>query len=544
MYCRQCEQTAKGTGCTVRGVCGKTGETADLQDILIYTLEGISVYSEKLKKNGIEHERPDTIIKEGLFTTITNVNFDTDRIKDLILKASEAKRSLASKFEESELKGPIPSAAVFKPATTVKELLAQVPGIKRIPDTEEDIVSLKEILLLGLKGMAAYADHAHVLGSDDREIDDFFYKGLDAVADTSVTKEKMLALINEFGLVNLRCLELLDKANTSSFGHPEPTKVSVGPKKGPAIIISGHDLLDLKQLLEQTEGKGINVYTHGEMLPALAYPELKKHKHLAGHFGTAWQNQKKEFDNIPAAIVMTTNCIQEPLSSYKDRIFTTGLVAFPDVIHIPAKNGKKDFSPVINKALELKGFENDGEQKQITIGFARNSVISAADTVIKLIKDGKIRHFFLIGGCDGAKAGRNYYTELAEKAPKDTVILTLACGKFRFNTLELGEIQGLPRLLDCGQCNDAYSAIRIALALGDAFKCSVNDLPLSLILSWYEQKAVCVLLTLLSLGIKNIKLGPTLPAFVSPNVLKVISEAYGLKPITTADNDLEEALRK
>lgn len=544
MYCRQCEQTAKGTGCTVRGVCGKTGETADLQDILIYILEGIAVYAEKLKAAGIATQTPDDLMKEALFTTITNVNFDPERIKDLIIKAGSAKEKLKTQFGQAGLNDPLPAPASFMPESSVKGLLSQAPQVKRIPDTNEDIVSLKEILLLGLKGMAAYADHAHILGYDDADVDSFFYKGLAAIADTSSTKEVLLALINEFGMANLKCLELLDKANTTAFGHPEPTKVSVGAKKGPAIIVSGHDLLDLKQLLEQTEGKEINIYTHGEMLPALAYPELKKHKHLAGHFGTAWQNQKKEFDNIPAVILMTTNCIQEPLPSYKDRIFTTGLVAFPGVVHIPAENGKKDFSRVINKALELKGFEKNGEQKQITIGFARNAVMSAADTVVKLVKDKKIRHFFLIGGCDGAKPGRNYYTELAQKAPKDTVILTLACGKFRFNTLELGDIEGIPRLLDCGQCNDSYSAIRIALALASTFKCSVNDLPLSIILSWYEQKAVCVLLTLLSLGIKNIKLGPTLPAFVSPNVLKVLAENYGLKPITTPDNDLSEALKR
>lgn len=544
MYCRQCEQTAKGTGCTVRGVCGKTGEAADLQDILIYTLEGIAVYAGQLKASGIGTREADGIMKEGLFTTITNVNFDPERIMDLIVRAGQIKDSLKQTYDNAGLKGPLPAPASFAPKTSEKDLLSQAADIKRIPDSDEDIVSLKEILLLGLKGMAAYADHAHVLGFDDKEVDAFFHKGLSSIADTSTSKEALLSLINEFGLVNFKCLELLDKANTTTFGHPEPTKVSVGAKKGPAIIVSGHDLLDLKQLLEQTEGKGINIYTHGEMLPALAYPELKKFKHLAGHFGTAWQNQKKEFDDIPAAILMTTNCIQEPLPSYKDRIFTTGLVAFPDVAHIPAQNGKKDFSGVIKKALDLKGFEKDGEQKHTTIGFARNSVMSAAGTVVKLVQDKKIRHFFLIGGCDGAKPGRNYYTELAEKAPRDTVILTLACGKFRFNTLDLGDIEGLPRLLDCGQCNDSYSAIMIALALAEAFKCSVNELPLSIILSWYEQKAVCVLLTLLSLGIKNIKLGPTLPAFVSPNVLKVLAKNYGLKPITTADNDLAEALKR
>lgn len=544
MYCRQCEQTAKGTGCTVKGVCGKTGDTADLQDILLYTLEGIAVYAEKLKASGISVKEADDLIKEGLFSTITNVNFDPERLKGLIEKAFVAKTLLKDKFDEAGLKGPLPSPAGFKPETSLDRLISQATSVKRIPDTDEDIVSLKEILLLGLKGMAAYADHAHILGFDNEEVNSFFYKGLNAVADTSSSKENLLALINEFGLVNLKCLELLDKANTSTFGHPEPTNISIGAKKGPAIIISGHDLLDLKQLLEQTAGKGIKIYTHGEMLPSLAYPELKKHPHLAGHFGTAWQNQRKEFDGIPAAILMTTNCIQEPSPSYKDRIFSTGLVAFPGVKHIPEKNGKKDFSPVIEKALELKGFDKDHEQKHITIGFARNAVLSAADTVVRMVKDKKINRFFLIGGCDGAKTGRNYYTELAEKAPKDTVILTLACGKFRFNTLDLGNIEGIPRLLDCGQCNDAYSAIKIALALSDAFKCSVNDLPLSLILSWYEQKAVCILLTLLSLGIKNMRLGPTLPAFVSPNVLKILSESFGLRPITTVEADLGEILKK
>jgi hydroxylamine reductase len=442
--------------------------------------------------------------------------------------------------------GKLPDVVNWKPADSLEGLIEQgkYAGIMSGPDLNPDIRSLQEILLYGIKGMAAYADHAFILGKIDPQINSFFYKGLAALADEKLSADDLIALIMEFGKVNLRCLELLDKAHNEHFGAPVPTKVSLGVKKGPAIIVSGHDLDDLKQLLEQTEGAGINIYTHGEMLPAHGYPELKKHKHLSGHFGSAWQNQQTEFDGIPAVILMTTNCLQKPKDSYEDRIFTTGLVAWPGLEHIYAQNNKKDFSLLIKKAKDLGGFKEDKTEKEILVGFAHNTVLGLADKIIDAVKSGKIKHFFLIGGCDGAKPGRNYYTEFAQKTPADSIIPTLACGKFRFNSLDFGYIGEFSRLLDCGQCNDAYSAIKIALTLTQAFGCSVNDLPLSLILSWYEQKAVCILLTLLSLGIKNIRIGPTLPAFVSPNVLNILVEKFGLKPVTTPDNDLKEILSK
>ena len=401
---------------------------------------------------------------------------------------------------------------------------------------------MKEILLYGIKGMAAYADHAWILGEKDESVNSFFHKALAALSDKSISSDNLINLILEAGKTNLRCMEILDKAHTSRFGHPEPTNVFLGAKKGYAIAISGHDLFDLEQLLEQTKDTGINIYTHGEMLPAHGYPNLKKYRHLVGHYGTAWQNQQKEFDAFPGAILMTTNCLQKPKSSYFDRIFTTGLVGWPGVVHIPEINGKKDFGPVIEAAKKAGGFSQDTPGKEITVGFAHNAVLSVADKIVDAAKKGKIRRFFLVGGCDGAKPGRNYYTELAEKIPSDCIIITLACGKFRFNTLEFGTVDGIPRLIDCGQCNDAYSAIVIAKALADVFNCSINELPLSLILSWYEQKAVCILLTLFSLGVKNIRLGPSLPAFVSDNVLKVLVEQFNIKPIGTVDRDLKEIL--
>ncbi len=431
-------------------------------------------------------------------------------------------------------------------ASTLPEMIeaGKKAGILANPGLNEDIRSLRELLLYGLKGMAAYADHAAILGSEDEEVSAFFYKALAALKDNALNADDLVALNMELGQVNLKCLEILDAAHTKIFGDPVPTKVALGVKKGPAIIVSGHDLLDLKMLLEQTQGKGIHVYTHGEMLPAHGYPLLHQYKHLAGHFGTAWQNQQKEFDGIPAAVLMTTNCIQAPRDSYKDRIITTGLVAWPNTQHIRAHNGRKDFSPVIQKALALGGFAQDSIEKEIWVGFAHKAVLGVADKVVAAVKSGAIKHFFLIGGCDGARPGRNYYTEFAQKVPADCVILTLACGKFRFNRLDFGDIGGIPRLLDCGQCNDAYSAIQIAVALAQAFHCGVNDLPLSLILSWYEQKAVCILTTLLSLGIKNIRLGPSLPAFITPNVLKVLVEKFSIRPITTPDQDLKDILRK
>ena len=552
MFCRQCEQAAKGTGCTVIGVCGKDDQVAVLQDALTYGLVGIGIYGKMARDLGIKDQETDRFVMEGLFTAVTNVNFDVQRLRALVDTSSVVKEKIKKLFLDAykQKKGKdfnevLPNAANWKPAADLNKLIVQAGslGIKSYAENE-DLRSLKELLLYGLRGVAAYADHAAILGQESDQINAFFYKALSAMADNSLGADELVALNMELGQVNLKCMEILDKGNTEHFGNPVPTKVSVGYKKGPAIIVSGHDLLDLKQLLEQTQGKDINIYTHGEMLPAHGYPELKKYPNLVGHFGTAWQNQQKEFDNIPAVVLMTTNCIQKPRDSYKANIFTTGLVAWPGVGHIEALDGKKNFAKVINKALELGGFKEDKQQAETMVGFAHNAILSVADKVIDAVKQKKIRRFFLIGGCDGAKPGRNYYTELAEQVPDDCVILTLACGKFRFNTLEFGAIGGIPRLLDCGQCNDAYSAIKVAGALAGAFECGVNELPLSIILSWYEQKAVCILLTLLSLGIKNIKLGPTLPAFVTSNILNVLVEKFNIAPITTAEQDLNEILGK
>ncbi len=548
MFCYQCEQTAKGTGCTVQGVCGKDDTTATLQDLLIYALEGIAVYGEKARALGVKDKETDRFIIEGLFTTVTNVNFDAENITAIIKKAYSVKEKIKELFlkaykakEGKDFKGELPVAANWKPADDLIRQGKDV-GILANPGLNEDIRSLRELLKYGMKGTAAYADHALLLGHELDDVIAFFYKGLAALVNESLGVNELIGLNMECGQVNLKCMEVLDKAHTGTFGHPVPTQVSLGAKKGPAVLISGHDLPDLKALLEQTEGKGVNIYTHGEMLPAHGYPQLKKFKHFAGHYGSAWQNQHKEFDAFPGAILMTTNCIQKPKDSYKDRIFTTGLVAWPGVAHVASVKGKKDFSAVIKKAIEVGGFKSDVPGKSITVGFAHNAVLGVADKVIDAVKKGAIKHFFLVGGCDGARPGRNYYTDFAQQVPKDCVILTLACGKFRFNTLEFGDIGGIPRLLDCGQCNDAYSAIAIASALAKAFNCTVNDLPLSLVLSWYEQKAVCILLTLLSLGIKNIRLGPSLPAFVSPNVLKVLVEKFNIAPITTPEQDLKAIL--
>jgi hydroxylamine reductase len=550
MFCRQCEQTAKGEGCTVKGVCGKTSDVAILQDLLNYSLKGISVYAKQARDLGIKDKDVDLFVIEGLFTTVTNVNFSSHKISEMIYKAYEVKEKIKKLFFEGyenkfgkKFTAVLPPACIFKPESSLEALIEQGKAYGVISGSvDKNVQSLREILFYGLKGMAAYADHAAILGRHDEDVTSFFHKGLSALLDDKLSADDYLSLIMEFGKVNLKCLELLDSAHTSCFGNPVPTKVMLGVKRGPAIIVSGHDLYDLKQLLEQTKDAGVNIYTHGEMLPAHGYPELKKYKHLAGHFGGAWQNQQKEFDNISAVILMTTNCIQEPRISYKDRIFTTGLVSWPQVEHINAIAGKKDFNRAIQKAKELGGFKEDAIEKEIVVGFGHNAVLSLADKIIAAVKSKAVRHFFLVGGCDGAKPGRNYYTEFVQKVPNDCIILTLACGKFRFNRLDLGSIGLFPRLLDCGQCNDSYSAIKIAVALADAFKCSVNDLPLSLILSWYEQKAVCVLLTLLSLGIKNIRLGPTLPAFVSPDILNILIEKFNIKPITTPDNDLKEIL--
>lgn len=519
MFCFQCEQTAGGKGCTINGVCGKKENTANLQDALIGKIVKLAVTA----KDGKATAKTDDLVIDALFTAITNVSFDDAQIAALSARIDDAVAGLgagnAKDFEMNSL---------------------WAAG-------DEDARSLKSLLLFGMKGMAAYAHHAAALGKRDAEVNAFFYKGLSALASDLGVPE-LLDLNMEFGKVNLRCMELLDAANVGTYGTPVPTKVSTNIAKGPFIVVSGHDLHDLAQLLEQTDGKGVNVYTHGEMLPCHAYPELKKHPQLKGNFGTAWQNQQKEFDGVPAAFLFTTNCLMVPRPSYQDRVYTTSVVGFPGLVHIDETGGKKDFSPVIKKALELGGYAEERKMTGInggdtlTTGFGHGTVLSVADKVIDAVKGGAIKHFFLVGGCDGAKPGRNYYTDFVKATPKDSVILTLACGKFRFNDLDLGEIGGLPRIMDMGQCNDSYSAIRVALALADAFKCGVNELPLTLVLSWYEQKAVCVLLTLLSLGIKNIYLGPTLPAFVSSNVLKVLVEKWNVTPISTPEADLKKIL--
>ena len=517
MFCYQCEQTAGGTGCTRGGVCGKKPDTANKMDELTCALIGLARAADGKKptKEAVE------IVMQGLFSCITNVNFDVQKLNELVLKASKIKTEMGG-------------AEDFDP--------------QKLWSGDIDIMSLRSTLLIGMRGMAAYATHAYVLGKENSEVTNWFFKGLRALGEEHTIAE-WLALNMEFGQVNLLCMQLLDEANTGTYGQPVPTSVTMTVEKGPFIIITGHDLLDLKQLLDQTEGKSINIYTHGEMLPAHGYPELKKYAHLKGNFGTAWQNQQNEFDCVPAPILFTTNCLMTPKPSYADRVFTTSVVGFPGMTHIQdGENHVKDFSPVINKATQLGGWAEDKHFKGInggetlTTGFARGTVLGVADTVIAAVKAGAIKHFFLVGGCDGAKPGRNYYTEFVKQTPKDTVILTLACGKYRFNDLNIGEIGGLPRIMDMGQCNDAYSAIRVALALADAFGCGVNELPLSLVLSWYEQKAVCILLTLLSLGIKDIRLGPTLPAFLSSNVLNVLVENFGIKPITTPEQDLKEIL--
>jgi len=539
MFCFQCEQTAKGKGCTVSGVCGKQPDVASLQDLLIHQLKGIGYLANSLRKKGIKDSETDLFTIEALFTTVTNVNFDSQAITAMIIKGDALKNRLSNLLIENG--GDIndfPEAARFTIASTSTELIAQGAKYGILSEqTNEDIRSLQQLLTYGLKGMAAYADHAHILGKTDDIIFTFFHEALSYLNNKEPTIEALTALVLKCGEINVRTMEILDEANTGRFGQPQPTHVSTAWKKGPAIIISGHDLLDLEELLKQTEGKSVNVYTHGEMLPAHGYPQLKKYKHLAGHFGTAWQNQQKEFDNIPAAFLFTTNCIQKPRDSYLQNIFTTGLVGWPEVRHV--KN--HDFSEVINRAKELPGLP-EKEGITLTTGFGHNAVLSIADKVVNAVKDGNIRHFFLVGGCDGAKPGRNYYTEFVEKTPKDTMVLTLACGKFRFNHLDLGTIGQLPRLLDIGQCNDAYSAVKIAQALAEAFDCSINDLPLSLVLSWYEQKAVVILLSLLYLGIKNIRLGPSLPAFITPGILSFLVQNFNLKPITTAEEDLNTIL--
>ncbi len=538
MFCYQCEQTARGIACDKSGVCGKPPDVAALQDLLVYALTGLAQAAVSARKAGIRDRAADVFTCEALFATVTNVDFDPERFLPLIRRAVELRDALVAKAgDKADRSG---AAVAFQPAGDLAGLISQgeAHGIQAYPAADPDVLSLKHTLLYGIKGLAAYADHAQILGQTDEAVFDFFHEALVALIDPKLALGDVLALTMKCGQTNLRVMELLDAANTGAYGHPVPTKVPLGPRKGKAILVSGHDLKDLEELLKQTEGKGIDIYTHGEMLPAHGYPGLKKYPHFYGHYGTAWQNQAKEFAAFPGAILMTTNCIQRPQPVYKERLFTTGLVGWPGVAHV--ENGK--FGPVVAAALAAPGFEADLPGKTIMTGFARNAVLSVAGQVIDAVKQKKIRHFFLVAGCDGAKPGRNYYTEFVEKVPQDCIVLTLACGKFRFFDKELGDIGGIPRLLDMGQCNDAYSAIQVAIALANAFGVGVNDLPLSMILSWYEQKAVVILLTLLSLGIKNIRLGPSLPAFTSPNVLGVLVEKFGIKPITTPDEDLKAIL--
>lgn len=547
MFCYQCEQTSHGTGCTLMGICGKNPQTAALQDLLLYVTKGISMYAHRAIQMGKQDREVDIYTVEALFTTVTNVNFDPERLKGLILRGVEIRKQAKKNYEEACQSLGIQPEVIAGPAAWVPvddiNVLIQygesVSILHRVTTIGADLTGLQELLTYGIKGAAAYMDHAHVLGKDDDSVYAFFHKAMNYLTKPDPTVDELLALNLECGEYAVKVLALLDEANTGAYGHPTPTQVRMGGIKGKALLVSGHDLKDLEIILQQTAGKGINVYTHGEMLPAHGYPELKKFPHFVGHYGGAWMRQKSEFDKFPGSIVMTTNCIQEPLASYKSRIFTSGLVAWPGVTHIV----NRDFSPAIEKALECEGFTEDSPEKIRLVGFGHNAVLGVADQVIDAVKAGKIRHFFLIGGCDGAEVGRNYYTEVAEKMPDDCIILTLGCGKFRVLDVEVGDIGGIPRRLDMGQCNDSFSAIKVAQALADAFGTDINGLPLSLIISWYEQKAVCVLLALLHLGVKNIRLGPNLPAFVTPAVLNVLVEKFNIQPVKTAEEDLRTILQ-
>ena len=545
MFCYQCEQTAGGKGCTKMGVCGKTPEVAALQDLLIYQIKGISCYAKEIVEKGENVDKSIvSFIENSLFTTLTNVNFDADVHVEMLRESQKIKESLRKKV--GKIKNDT-DHATYNLSESKAEMLkdAKKAGIMYDQELDPDIRSLRQTIVYGLKGISAYGHQARELGYYDDQVDNFYIRALEATTDDNLSVEELIRWTMRTGDMSIAVMKKLDEANTTVYENPSPHKVNVHIKKGPFIIVSGHDLKDLEMLLEQTEGKGINIYTHGEMIPCHGYPGLKKYSHLVGNFGGAWQDQQKEFDNIPGCILMTTNCLMRPRETYKDRIFTTSVVGWDGVKHIGKdKDGKKDFSEIINKALELGGFEEDQEPHEILVGFGHHATLNNAETIVNAVKDGKIRHFFLIGGCDGARPGRNYYTEFAKKVPDDCIILTLACGKYRFNKLEFGEVAGLPRLLDVGQCNDAYSAVRIATALADAFGTDVNGLPLSLIISWYEQKAVADLLALLSLGIKGIFLGPTLPAFLSPNVLQYLVDTFDLRPISTPEDDLKTCLQQ
>lgn len=544
MFCYQCEQTFGGKGCTKSGVCGKTPEIANLQDLLIYQLKGISCYAKPIIESGkIIDKIIIKFVENSLFTTLTNVNFDAEAHIKLLKESQKIKESLRSMAPD----GNYPDAATYNLNSTKEEMLKDSvkAGIMYDEGLDADIRSLRSTILYGLKGISAYGHQARFIGYNSEQVDNFYFLGLEATTNDSLTLEDMITMTMRVGDMSVEVMKTLDTANTSRYNNPSMHKVNVNIKKGPFIIVSGHDLRDLEMLLQQTEGKGINIYTHGEMLPAHGYSELKKYKHLAGNYGSAWQNQQREFDEIPGCILMTTNCLMRPRETYKNRIFTTSVVGWDGVKHIEAdENGVKDFSEIINKSLELGGFKESEKSEEILVGFGHNETLSHANEIVNTVKEGKIKHFFLIGGCDGAKPGRNYYTEFAQKIPKDCIILTLACGKYRFNKLDFGTVAGLPRLLDIGQCNDAYSAVRIATALADAFDTNVNSLPLTIVLSWYEQKAVADLLALLSLGIKGMYLGPSLPAFISPNVLQYLVDTFNIKPISTPEDDLKNSLQQ
>ena len=545
MFCYQCEQTANGKGCTKLGVCGKTPEIANLQDLLIFQIKGISCYGKSLMESGQEIDKSViSFIENVLFTTLTNVNFDAGKHVELLRQSQQIKENLRSMA--GEIKNHAAHASYNLPETKT-EMLKDAPlaGIMYDKSLDPDIRSLRQTILYGLKGISAYGHQARELGYYSDQVDDFYIESLEALTDDSLTVEELIRMTMRTGEIAIAVMKKLDEANTQVYGNPTPQKVNIHMKKGPFIIVSGHDLKDLEMLLEQTKGKGVNIYTHGEMLPCHGYEGLKKYPHLVGNFGGAWQDQQKQFDNLPGCILMTTNCLMRPRESYKDRIYSTNVVGWEGVKHIGKKeNGEKDFSEIIQQAIELGGFPEDQETQEILVGFGHHAALSYAEKIVEAVKAGKIRHFFLIGGCDGARPGRNYYTEFAKLVPKDCMILTLACGKYRFNKLEFGEVAGLPRLLDVGQCNDVYSAIRIATALADAFDTDVNGLPLSLIVSWYEQKAVADLLALLSLGIKGIYLGPTLPAFLSPNVLQYLVDTFDLRLISNAEDDIKSCLKQ
>jgi hydroxylamine reductase len=541
MFCYQCEQTAKGQGCDKMGVCGKQPDVAALQDLLTHAMKGLALFAVEGRKVGVNDRAVNVFTCEAMFSTLTNVNFDPADIAAFVRRAVELRDDLKSRVKAAGGKADFAEdTATFTPASTLEGMVAQGEkvGLKSDPTVNPDILSLQHTVLFGLRGISAYADHAQILGQEDDNVYAFVHEALAAMMNKDLELNDWVGLTLKCGEVNLKAMELLDAGNTGAYGHPVPTKVPLGHRKGKAILVSGHDLKDLEELLKQTEGKGIDIYSHGEMLPTHGYPKLKAHPHFFGHFGTAWQNQAKEFSQFPGAILMTTNCIQRPQGAYAENIFTSGIVGWPGVPHI----GNRDFTSVIQKALSLPGFTDDSNGKEVMVGFARNTVLGVADKVIEAVKGKAIRHFFVVAGCDGAKPGRNYYTEFVEKVPSDCVVLTFACGKFRFFDKDLGTIDGLPRLMDVGQCNDAYSAIQIAVALAKAFNVGVNDLPLSIICSWYEQKAVAILLTLFHLGIRNIRLGPSLPAFVTPNVLDVLVKNFNIMPISTPDEDLKAIL--